>query len=146
MIDNLPLTSGVAESSRGAFSLFPDSDTQRLLPSKLFDDVASTLLAALEACPNHGEGHALLGVTRLLEASQPDLPSDTRHNRLQEAARHFMNAVQADAAMPEAYLGAGVVAEAQGAMDESFDFYASAAEVSVQAPLIPWQYFDYLYQ
>ncbi|KAG5495669.1 hypothetical protein GH5_03334 [Leishmania sp. Ghana 2012 LV757] len=146
MVDSLPLTSGVAESSHGASSLFPDSDTRLLLPSKLFDDVASTLLAALEACPNHGEGHVLLGVTRLLEASQPNLPSDTRHNRLQEAARHFMNAVQADAAMPEAYLGAGVVAEAQGAMDESFDFYASAAEVSAQAPLIPWQYFDYLYQ
>ncbi|CBZ37096.1 hypothetical protein, conserved [Leishmania donovani] len=146
MVAGLPLTSGVADKVRGSFSLFPGSAMQRLLPSRLFDAVASTLLAAVEACPNHEEGHTLLGVTRLLEASQLDLPSDTRHNRLQEAGRHFMNAMRADAAMPEAYLGAGVVAEAQGATGESFDFYTSAAEVSVQAPLIPWQYFDYLYQ
>ncbi|KAG5470761.1 hypothetical protein LSCM1_02010 [Leishmania martiniquensis] len=146
MAAGLPLTSGVTDSSRGTAGLFPDSETQRLLPSKVFDDVASTLLAAVEASPNHGEGHELLGVVRLLEASQLDLPSDTRHNRLQEAGGHFMNAMQADAALPEAYLGAGVVAEAQGATAESFDFYTSAAEVFAQAPLIPWQYFDYLYQ
>ncbi|GET91692.1 hypothetical protein, conserved [Leishmania tarentolae] len=146
MLAGLPLTSHVADRVRGTFSLFPGSETQRLLPSKLFDAVALTLLAAVEACPNHGEGHTLLGVTRLLEASQLELPSDTRHNRLQEAWQHFMNAIQADAVMPEAYLGAGIVAEAQGATRESFDFYTSAAEVSVQAPLIPWRYFDYLYQ
>nr|CAJ2479338.1 unnamed protein product [Leishmania braziliensis] len=146
MVPGLPLTSSATESICGASLVSPDSGTQHLLPPKMFDAVASTLLAAVEAYPNHGEGHVLLGVTRLLEASQPGLPSDTRHNRLQEAGRHFVNSIQADAAMPEAYLGAGVVAEAQGAMDESFDFYTSAAEVSVHAPLISWQYFDYLYQ
>ncbi|KAG5496416.1 hypothetical protein JKF63_02718 [Porcisia hertigi] len=144
--DGLPLSTGVADSISGSSSLFTDPRPHHLLPSRLFNAVASTLLAALEACPNHGEGHMLLGVTRLLEASQRDFPCDTRHNRLQEAGQHFLNAMRVDASIPEAYLGAGVVAEAQGALNESFDFYTSAAEVSGQAPLIPWRYFDYLYQ
>ncbi|KAK7195821.1 hypothetical protein NESM_000513200 [Novymonas esmeraldas] len=146
MVAGLPLSSGVAGGVRGASSLLADTAAQRLLPPGVFDSVASTLLAAVEVYPNHAEAHALLGVARLLEASQSDLPSDTRHNRLQEAGRHFMDAVRADGELTEAYLGAGVVAEAQGAMNESFDFYTSAAEVSARAPLIPWQYFDYLYQ
>ncbi|KPI85871.1 hypothetical protein ABL78_5052 [Leptomonas seymouri] len=141
----LPLT---AAASEGLSSTPPLSGgpSHRLVSSKRFDAVFATVLAAVEAYPNHAEGHTLLGVTRLLEASQVDLPSDTRHNRLQEAGRHFFNAMRADGTSPEAYLGAGVVAEAQGAMAESYDYYTSAAEVSTQAPLIPWRYFHYLYE
>ncbi|KPA84993.1 hypothetical protein ABB37_01426 [Leptomonas pyrrhocoris] len=142
---SLPLT---ATASEGLSSTSPlaGGPAHRLISSKLFDAVSATLLAALEAHPNHAEGHTLFGVTRLLEAAQADLPSETRHNRLQEAGRHFFNAMRADGAFTEAYTGAGVVAEAQGATSESFDYYASAAAVAVQAPLIPWGYFSYLYE
>jgi hypothetical protein len=142
---SLPLTAAVSEGLSST-SLLVGGQAHRLVSPKLFDTVSATLLAAVEAYPNHAEAHTLLGVTRMLEAAQVDLPSDTRHNRLQEAGRHFFNAMRADGTFTEAYLGAGVVAEAQGERGESFDFYTSAAEVSVQAPLIPWGYFSYLYE
>lgn len=142
---HLPLTAAVSEELSSS-SLLAGGPGTRLVSPKLFDAVSATLLAAVDTYPNHAEAHTLLGVMRLLEAAQADLPSDTRHNRLQEAGRHFFNAIRADGAFTEAYLGAGVVAEAQGAMAESFDYYASAAEVSTQAPLIPWRYFSYLYE
>lgn len=136
----LPLTTGTTDRE------LLQEEANCAVPPQLFDDLIIQLTEAEDVCPTHPDTYHLRGVARLLEAAQPHLSSTQQRLRLEEAGDYFMKGIRADPSSSMSYLGSGATAEAQGALDIAFDFYSSAAEVSLHESLIPWNAFAFLYQ
>lgn len=121
------------------------SNTNRFLNPRELEPIVTYLLKAAEIYPGHTTALYLMGTARLLEASQPDLPRSDHVQRLLEAGNYFLQAVRAAPMQSRTYLGLGCVREAEGATEVALDLYASAAELALEEPIVPFTSFAFLF-
>ncbi|CAD2215987.1 hypothetical protein, conserved [Angomonas deanei] len=143
-VGGFSLTASVRGSATRKLPYHPSERARQVIVNEM-ESIRTQLLKALEVHPGHSEAYSLLATLQLLEIENSTLSEKERAVKLTQAEHFFTNAIRCQLLSTEGHQGLGVVREAQGATEASVDFYASASDLEMKAPLVDFRRFAYLF-